>query len=170
MENIKIEPLKKDLIELKKFAEFFYKTISSVSSFAVGETAFYNVNLILNIYLGIIPTTMYKKIFVAKANKDEFIGYAIASGEKNRNYDILEYLYISPEYRNKGIGTALVKEILTNNNKDLVLYVEPEKNHLLDFYSRLGFKNKGFEERIVAIDSFGNPVMTKKYYKLVYKR
>jgi len=166
MGNIKIESLKKDLIELKKFAEFFYRTISSVSTFAVEEIAFRN----LIIYSGLIPSDIYKKIFVAKTEQNEFIGYAIASGEENRNYDVLEYLYVLPEYRNKGIGTALVKKILANSGKDIILYVEPEKEYLLDFYSKLGFKNEGFEERAVIINAAGNPVVTKKYYKLVYKR
>jgi len=169
--NIRIEPLKKEIFELQKFAKFFYNSFSEVSPRVSKDTAVNIVNLILNVYAEIIPlhNKISKQIFVAKDRDGNFIGYVILSKAEDRDFDILEYLYVMPEYRNQGIGTALVKAILGVTDKDIELYVEPEKEFLIKFYESLGFKNEGLIERPKAIDRFGNVVQTNKYYKLVYR-
>ncbi len=63
---------------------------------------------------------------------------------------------VSPEYRDKGIGTALIKQLLKaarNSYPAIVLSVSP-KNRAIELYERLGFETVDVRETF--------PVMRKK--------
>ena len=52
---------------------------------------------------------------------------------------LLDEIYLEEEYRNKGIGTDIIKNILKDNNI-VYLYVYKENTKAISLYKRLGFK------------------------------
>lgn len=77
-------------------------------------------------------------LYVAEEGK-KIIGYQSARREKK--ILVLEDIYIKKEFRNKGIATSLIKEVIFNNKKSNVKQIQfncPER--LRKFYERLGFK------------------------------
>lgn len=59
------------------------------------------------------------------------------------NFIFIEHLAVSPLCRGKGTGTKVMKEIIKNYKKPIVLEIEPPKNDITikrcKFYERLGF-------------------------------
>lgn len=51
---------------------------------------------------------------------------------------LLDELYLEEEYRNKGIGTDIIKKI-KNNNKIIYLWVYKENKQAISLYKKLGF-------------------------------
>ena len=51
---------------------------------------------------------------------------------------LLDELYIEEEYRNKGIGTNIIKDIL-NNNDIVYLWVYKDNERAISLYKKLGF-------------------------------
>lgn len=57
----------------------------------------------------------------------------------NKNDDkLLDEIYLEEEYRNKGIGTEIIKDIL-NNNDIVYLWVYKENKKAISLYKKLGF-------------------------------
>lgn len=67
---------------------------------------------------------------------------------------LLDEIYLDDKYRNKGIGSQLIKEVLVNN-PIVYLWVYKDNKEAIDLYSRLGFLV--YEE-------------TETRYKMVYYR
>ena len=51
---------------------------------------------------------------------------------------LLDEIYLEEEYRNKGIGTEIIKDIL-NNNDIVYLWVYKENERAISLYKKLGF-------------------------------
>lgn len=51
---------------------------------------------------------------------------------------LLDEIYLEEEYRNKGIGTEIVKDIL-NNNDIVYLWVYKENKKAISLYKKIGF-------------------------------
>lgn len=83
---------------------------------------------------------------VAKNENGEIVGF-IGVAEQN-----VEMLFISPEYRNKGIGSLLLKNAIQNQGAQKV-DVNEQNPDAIDFYERLGFRVVGRS----PLDGQGNP-------------
>ena len=54
---------------------------------------------------------------------------------------LLDEIYLEVEYRNNGIGTSIIKDIL-NNNDIVYLWVYKENERAISLYRKLGFNVK----------------------------
>ena len=61
--------------------------------------------------------------------------------EKYKDGILLNEIYLDKNYRNKGIGTSILTNILNNNSK-VYLWVYKENISALNLYKKLGFKIK----------------------------
>ena len=57
----------------------------------------------------------------------------------NNDGIILDEIYLEDKYRNKGIGTNIIKDILSKN-KIVYLWVYKENLKAISLYEKLGFK------------------------------
>ena len=86
--------------------------------------------------------------------------------EKISEYEIL-LIYVSKDFRKKGLGTELLKKIEENNNCLKKIYLEVSKNNLqgISFYRKMGFKNtytrKGYF--LIGNKKIDSLVMLKNY-------
>lgn len=72
-------------------------------------------------------------------------GFYNGKNLKDQSYEIIN-ICIKPEYQNKGIGTAILNEILfENSEKEIILYCFKE-NPVIKLYKRLGFEKCGETE------------------------
>ena len=55
------------------------------------------------------------------------------------NAKLLDEIYLEKEFRNKGIGTDIIRTII-ENNKNVYLWVYKENIKAVSLYKRLGFK------------------------------
>lgn len=55
---------------------------------------------------------------------------------------LLDEIFIEKQYRNKGIGGTVIKEIITNINNNLYLWVYKDNIGAIKLYNRLGFAIK----------------------------
>ncbi|MGD8780014.1 MAG: GNAT family N-acetyltransferase [Ignavibacteria bacterium] len=60
--------------------------------------------------------------------------------------NVLVYVAVNSEYRNKGIGASIIKEAIQNSEGNVKLHVEYD-NPAKRLYERLGFENKYAEMR-----------------------
>ena len=51
---------------------------------------------------------------------------------------LLDEIYLEEKYRNKGIGTNIIKEVI-NNNDIIYLWVYKENVQAISLYKKLGF-------------------------------
>lgn len=52
----------------------------------------------------------------------------------------LDDLYILPQYRGRGIGTAVLRKCITQTNKPIFLYVFRENRRAVALYQRMGWQ------------------------------
>ena len=52
---------------------------------------------------------------------------------------LIDEIFIEKEYRNKGIGSSIIKTIIANSNLDLYLWVYKENIKALNLYESIGF-------------------------------
>ena len=92
-----------------------------------------------------------RKAFAREANK--ILGWDV-SEEEVENWDdeaqpreiYIDSLYVVPEYRKRGVASALIKEVekkFAKTHKPLGLLVEPVNKTALQMYLNLGFKRVG---------------------------
>ncbi len=77
-------------------------------------------------------------------NNDLMISFIFGDSiniEKKSEYEIL-LIYVSKNFRKKGLGTKLLKKIEENKNSLNRIYLEVSKNNLegIAFYKKMGFK------------------------------
>lgn len=71
--------------------------------------------------------------------KDELVGFYNGKDKEDNTFEIGN-ICIKPEYQNKGIGTAILKEILfENKNKEITLQCFKD-NAVIKLYERMGFE------------------------------
>lgn len=70
------------------------------------------------------------------------IGFIITSYHvKNKDNLYVDYIAFHKDYRGKGLGTAILKDMLTEFKKvNRSVHLYPERPELWDWYSRLGFQ------------------------------
>lgn len=92
------------------------------------------------------PNLIYNKnyILIGYYQNDEIVGYILI--KKISDIDcLLDGLYVEEEYRNKGIGTSLIKEaikiIKTKNYKYVDIGVMSNNKNALNLYKKIGFKD-----------------------------
>lgn len=71
--------------------------------------------------------------WVAEDDSGEVLGYAALEG------DMLEQLYLRPEARRRGVGSALLSEVRRNSPDGLSLHVFQANTGARAFYERHGF-------------------------------
>ena len=55
---------------------------------------------------------------------------------------LLDEIFIEKEYRNKGIGSSIIKNYVLDSNKNIYLWIYKENINALKLYKNLGFKIK----------------------------
>lgn len=126
--NYILEQSSKDDIE--KLIEYKMKTIyeyaKDLSNNEINQINNYiekNVSKQLNNYFNIIVD-------------DKIIGCLLLT--KNEDGKILDELYLEENYRNKGIGSDIIKNIIKKNDT-IYLWVYKENKKAIELYKRLGF-------------------------------
>lgn len=81
----------------------------------------------------------------------EIAGYCFSSID-GENRGEIDSLFVSPEYRGKGVGKQLVENGLnwleTSGNGDIQLWVHPGNVNAIAFYWRLGFATGSMMKRV----------------------
>lgn len=67
---------------------------------------------------------------------NKIVGFILLTN--NDNGKLLDEIYLEEEYRNKGIGTKIIMDIL-NNNDVVYLWVYKENEKAISLYKKLGF-------------------------------
>ena len=58
---------------------------------------------------------------------------------KNENGLLLDEIFIEEQYRNKGIGTSIIKSVISNANNNVYLWVYKDNIKAIKLYNKLGF-------------------------------
>lgn len=58
---------------------------------------------------------------------------------KNENGLLLDEIFIEEQYRNKGIGTSIIKSVISNANNNVYLWVYKDNIKAIKLYKKLGF-------------------------------
>ena len=61
---------------------------------------------------------------------------------KNENGLLLDEIFIEEQYRNKGIGTSIIKDIISKSNNNVYLWVYKDNIKAVNLYNKLGFNIK----------------------------
>ena len=61
---------------------------------------------------------------------------------KNENGLLLDEIFIEEQYRNKGIGTSIIKDVLSKSNSNVYLWVYKDNIKAVNLYNRIGFNIK----------------------------
>jgi len=67
---------------------------------------------------------------------DKIVGCLLLTGKDDGT--LLDEIYLEEEYRNNGIGTNIIKEVISNNDI-IYLWVYKENIHAISLYKKLGF-------------------------------
>ena len=112
------------LIEYKKRTIFEYaKDLSEDETNKINNYVKNNVPKLLNDYSNIIVGNKVIGCLLL-TDKDDGI--------------LLDEIYLEEEYRNKGIGTDIIKKVLSDNNI-VYLWVYKDNNKAISLYKSLGF-------------------------------
>ena len=123
-----VKASKKDiprLIQYKKDIIYMYsKGLSEEEKENINEYVINSVNEIFKDYYNIIID-------------DKIIGSVCIRDLENAK--LLDEIYLEKEFRNKGIGTDIIRKII-ENNESVYLWVYKENIKAVSLYKRLGFK------------------------------
>lgn len=123
-----VKASKKDiprLIQYKKDIIYMYiKCLSGEEKENINEYVINSVNEIFKDYYNIIID-------------DKIIGSVCIRDLENAK--LLDEIYLEKEFRNKGIGTDIIRKII-ENNESVYLWVYKENIKAVLLYKRLGFK------------------------------
>ena len=61
---------------------------------------------------------------------------------KNENGLLLDEIFIEEKYRNKGIGTSIIKGVVSKSNNNVYLWVYKDNIKAVNLYNKLGFNVK----------------------------
>ena len=122
-----VKASKKDiprLIRYKKDIIYMYsKDLAEDERNKIDEYVITSVNESLKDYLNIIIN-------------DKIIGSILITDLKEGK--LLDEIYLEKEFRNIGIGTDIIREML-ENNRNIYLWVYKENKKAISLYNRLGF-------------------------------
>lgn len=123
-----VKASKKDiprLVQYKKDIIYMYsKDLAEDEKENINEYVITNVNEIFKDYYNIIID-------------DKIIGSVCIRDLENAK--LLDEIYLEKEFRNKGIGTDIIRKII-ENNESVCLWVYKENIKAVSLYKRLGFK------------------------------
>ena len=112
------------LIEYKKRTIYEYaKNLSNEEINKINNYVTSEVPKLINDYCNIIID-------------DKSVGCVLLTNKDDGK--LLDEIYLEEEYRNKGIGTDIIKDILNNNNI-VYLWVYKENEKAISLYRKLGF-------------------------------
>ena len=112
------------LIDYKKKTIFEYaKDLSENEINKINNYVKNNVPKLLNNYSNIVVD-------------DKVVGCLLLTDKDDGT--LLDEIYLEEKYRNKGIGTNILKEVI-NNNDIIYLWVYKENLHAISLYKKLGF-------------------------------
>lgn len=61
---------------------------------------------------------------------------------KNENGLLLDEIFIEEQYRNKGIGTSIIKDVVSKSNNNVYLWVYKDNIKAFNLYNKIGFNIK----------------------------
>ena len=61
---------------------------------------------------------------------------------KNENGLLLDEIFIEEQYRNKGIGTSIIKDVVSKSNNNAYLWVYKDNIKAVNLYNKIGFNIK----------------------------
>ena len=61
---------------------------------------------------------------------------------KNENGLLLDEIFIEEQYRNKGIGTSIIKDVVSKSNSNIYLWVYKDNIKAFNLYNKIGFNIK----------------------------
>ena len=61
---------------------------------------------------------------------------------KNENGLLLDEIFIEEQYRNKGIGTSIIKDVVSKSNSNVYLWVYKDNIKAFNLYNKIGFNIK----------------------------
>ena len=61
---------------------------------------------------------------------------------KNENGLLLDEIFIEEQYRNKGLGTSIIKDVVSKSNNNVYLWVYKDNIKAVNLYNRIGFNIK----------------------------
>ena len=124
---ILVKASKKDisrLIKCKKDIIYMYsKDLSKEEKEKIDDYIFNSVNESLKDYLNIVIN-------------DKIIGSILITDLKEGK--LIDEIYLEKEFRNTGIGTDIIREML-EKNRNIYLWVYKENKKAISLYNRLGF-------------------------------
>ena len=92
------------------------------------------INKINNYVVSEVPKLINDYCIIIVDNK--IVGCLLLTNKDDGK--LLDEIYLEEEYRNKGIGTDIIKDIL-NNNDIVYLWVYKENEKAISLYRKLGF-------------------------------
>lgn len=96
----------------------------------------------------------YKKLVIEKDQKEIARCYVffIKNNLHNERYALIEDVFVDEKYRGHGLGTVLVKKAIELAKEEgcykIILTSRFGKEHVHQWYEKLGFKKWGYEFRI----------------------
>ena len=97
---------------------------------------------------------------------------------KNENGLLLDEIFIEEKYRNKGIGTSIIKDVVSKSNSNVYLWVYKDNIKAFNLYNKIGFNIKEetdsryyMEYKVVenrTLDKVG--LQLKNEYELLLKK
>lgn len=61
---------------------------------------------------------------------------------KNENGLLLDEIFIEEQYRNKGLGTSIIKDVVSKSNSNVYLWVYKDNIKAFNLYNKIGFNIK----------------------------
>ena len=115
---------------------------------------FYDIDLINNEnYLNVVEKNIKRKTAIYIENENKIIGGMIYSPNQNH----ISWLAVDPEYRRKGIGTALVKYMFSQLSDSKEFKVKTFiDDHWQSKTSHPFYKSLGFEPKEINYDNMEN--------------
>ena len=94
-------------------------------------------------YAAVFSENSVKKFTAVSGGK--FAGFGASEWDREQNAVCLMTLAVRPEFRGRGIGSALLKamEEAFGKSSDVYLYVDTENETAVRLYSRAGYKQTG---------------------------
>lgn len=92
------------------------------------------------------------------------VGFIVAKLEESKNNIHIMSLAVSPEYRNIGLGTDLIRFLKNKYKMNLTLYVHSVNENAIKFY-----KKNGFDIQAIFFGYYTNFEINKDAYFMICK-
>ena len=116
--------------DIDRLVEYKKKTVFEYAKALARE----DIDRINNYIIKEIPNLINDYYNIVVNNK--IVGCLLLTRKDNAN--LLDEIYIEKDYRNKKIGTSIIKDILKNND-NVYLWVYKDNKKAISLYKRMGF-------------------------------